>query len=120
MNKLSLLTKQLKVCKNRGLARVWIESMLLAKYGFKRYDCAYVSYNSTGIVISKKPIDGNEIDCISANNPIKIAGRSRNNRDIPIIDLNNKSVDQLLSNCKTYVIDYLPNQKIIITKGDRL
>lgn len=98
-----------KLGTNRGHKRIWIEGQRLAKYGFNRYDriAIYYGFNLNGdpmIAITKNPESDH-----------KVAGRSRNGKDLPIIDINNKSVDQVmrLSNGR-YNVEFAVN-KLIIT-----
>ena len=94
-----------KLGKNRGHARVWIEGMRLAKFGFNRYDRINVQYDDKNSVIriTKDP----ESDHI-------VAGRSRNGKDLPIIDLNNQAVTKIMRlSSGQYSVNFMQNKLLI-------
>jgi len=78
----------LKVCSNKGNARIWIEGKRLAEMGFKRGDKILVTTfpNIPRITIAI---------CDDHPEARKVSGRVRNGRELPIIDICCHSLDFL-------------------------
>lgn len=104
---LPTLNKQIKVGRNKGNARVWIENGTLAKYGFTRYTPLRVSYgdNSKTILITVSHDN---------SNGYTVAGRERGGKAISIIDLCSQQLTDFVDGATTATVEYQPNMLTIV------
>ena len=91
-----------KVCRNKGNARIWIEGKRLAACGFKRGDRIQVVINqqTEGVTIVANP-EGDR----------KVSGRTRNGNELPIIDICSTELD-FLKKYEKIEISFLWDQAI--------
>lgn len=84
----------LKVCKNKNNARIWIEGKRLANMGFNRGDKILVTVfpDLARITIGVIGAFSGETDHPEART---VSGRTRNGKDLPIIDICCKELDFL-------------------------
>jgi hypothetical protein len=61
---------------NKGSARTWVESVKLARFGFHWHAPVTITFNDDNITITLDDAGSREV-----------AGRSRNGKEIPILDI---------------------------------
>ena len=97
------ITKNMKIGRNRGMARIWIENSTLAQYGFER-----------GATISVD-IEPNLIRIYADQYGLReVAGRVRNGKAISIIDINNPELTTMVGDATTARITYDGNGGAIL------
>ncbi len=95
-------TVTVKIGRNKGQSRIWLENMTLAKYGFNRGDAIAIDYYNE--------FTGREIHIHRvANSRYQVAGRNRRNKAISIIDICNAQLTEFTRGATTADVTYLQN-----------
>ena len=93
------LLKQIKIGRNKGNARIWIENGTLAKYGFTRYTPIRVTFGETTNVILITVNHDN-------SNGFTVAGRERGGKSISIIDICSQKLTAFVAGATTATVCY--------------
>jgi DNA (cytosine-5)-methyltransferase 1 len=94
----------LKLGTNRGNARVWIEGAHLAKAGFKPSDKFKATFSDGSIVIELHP-EGDRT----------VSGRTRGDKQLPIIDINAGAVAQAMGTDTSRIAVKIRRHRIEVT-----
>lgn len=106
------ILKQIKIGRNKGNARIWIENGTLAKYGFDRYTPLFVAFANTDTITIHTTIAAN-------TNGFTVAGRERNGKKISIIDINSAKLTAFVNGATTATVSY-SDGILVITIGATL
>jgi len=108
MNTIKFLSK---VGMNRARARIWLEGTRLTKAGFK-WNTLYKTVLSLD---TEQPCIMLTLDPTGDR---KVAGRTRNDKEIPILDLCSSEITKFTGGCD-YVQVEIENGQILITQSDK-
>lgn len=89
-------TTTAKIGRNKGHARIWLESSTLTKFGFNQGDAIAIVFTDDHIDRCIQIISEEHAKVMGDVINHHVAGRNRNGRQISIIDINNKQLSDFM------------------------